>query len=292
MIYDIRLTIRHDYAALASGGRHVLRLAPRNWPGRQRLVSAALRIDPQPEEQLRLTDFFGNDLTAIRVAAPHPALDVSLTARVERLAEPAPDVPAPTVAGLASEVARWREIGPESPLHGRSDSPRIPADRDIAAFARAALATEMPVPQAVAAVGGAIFRHMAFDPEATDVDTAPGLAFASARGVCQDFAQIMIGGLRSCGIPAVYVSGYLRTIPPEGQPRLEGADAMHAWVRAWCGPTVGWIDWDPTNDCRAGTDHVTVAVGRDYGDVAPVRGILRTGGGQTSRQAVDVIPVV
>jgi transglutaminase-like putative cysteine protease len=103
-------------------------------------------------------------------------------------------------------------------------------------------------------------------------------------------SHIMIGVLRSLGIPAGYVSGFLRTSPPPGRPRLEGADAMHAWVRAWCGPQAGWLDYDPTNDCVAGPNHIEVAQGRDYADVSPVKGMLRVAGAQTSRQSVDVIP--
>ena len=141
------------------------------------------------------------------------------------------------------------------------------------------------------AVGLALHRDMRFDPDATTVDTPPAEAFARRHGVCQDFAQVMIACLRGVGIPAGYVSGFLRTNPPPGQPRLEGADAMHAWVRAWCGWQAGWVEFDPTNAIPAGTDHIVVARGRDYGDVAPVKGILRIAGEQTSEHAVDVVPV-
>jgi transglutaminase-like putative cysteine protease len=132
---------------------------------------------------------------------------------------------------------------------------------------------------------------MTFDAEATTVDTPPREAFARGRGVCQDFTHVMIAGLRGIGIPAGYVSGFLRTFPPPGQPRLEGADAMHAWVRAWVGREMGWIEFDPTNDQAAGVDFVTVAVGRDYDDVAPIRGALRSAGRAETRQAVDVLPL-
>ena len=132
---------------------------------------------------------------------------------------------------------------------------------------------------------------MKFDPDATTVDTPPAEAFARRHGVCQDFAQVMIACLRGIGIPAGYVSGFLRTNPPPGKPRLEGADAMHAWVRAWCGWQTGWVEFDPTNAIPAGTDHIVAARGRDYGDVAPVKGILRIAGDQTTEHAVDVLPV-
>jgi len=145
--------------------------------------------------------------------------------------------------------------------------------------------------QAVEAIGLAINRDMTFEPGSTQVNTPPEEAFARRRGVCQDFSHIMIGCLRAIGIPAGYVSGFLRTKPPEGKPRLEGADAMHAWVRAWYGPRIGWIEYDPTNGVRSGDQHIVVAYGRDYGDVAPVRGVVRISGAQKSSQAVDVVPL-
>ena len=144
--------------------------------------------------------------------------------------------------------------------------------------------------ETVSAIGQALFAHMRFDANATTVDTTPSEAFAKRRGVCQDFSHIMIACLRGIGIPAGYVSGFLCTKPPPGKPRLEGADAMHAWVQAWCGEAAGWVEFDPTNNCLAGGDHIVVAHGRDYGDVAPVKGTMRISGNQKSRQAVDVIP--
>ena len=129
---------------------------------------------------------------------------------------------------------------------------------------------------------------MTFDNTATEVDTMPAEAFAMKRGVCQDFAHIMILGLQALGIPAAYVSGYLRTLPPEGGVKLEGVDAMHAWVRAWCGVSQGWIEYDPTNATLIGSDHIVVGYGRDYTDMAPIKGQLRSSGGQVGSQAVDV----
>ncbi len=129
-----------------------------------------------------------------------------------------------------------------------------------------------------------------FDSSATDVKTPASQAFAARRGVCQDFAHIMISGLKGLGLPAAYVSGYLRTIPPAGQPRLEGADATHAWVALWCGDQLGWIGFDPTNAVLAQNDHIVLATGRDYSDVAPIDGIILAPGGQTLTVQVDVIP--
>ena len=145
---------------------------------------------------------------------------------------------------------------------------------------------------AVRAVGEALHRTLRYDDEATTVDTPMIEAFRNRNGVCQDFSHIMIACLRGIGIPAGYVSGFLRTIPPPGKPRLEGADAMHAWVRAWCGIDMGWVEYDPTNGMLVGADHIVVARGRDYFDVAPVKGVMRSFGEHTTKQSVDVVPVV
>ena len=129
-----------------------------------------------------------------------------------------------------------------------------------------------------------------YDAEATDVSTPIAAAFEGRHGVCQDFTHIMIAALRGLGLPAAYVSGYLRTIPPPGRPRLEGADATHAWVNLWCGPQDGWVGFDPTNAILARDDHITLAIGRDYADVAPVDCIILSAGAQTLDVDVDVIP--
>jgi transglutaminase-like putative cysteine protease len=143
----------------------------------------------------------------------------------------------------------------------------------------------------VRGISAAIYDYFNFDAEATDVGTTPLEAFEAKHGVCQDISHVTIAALRGLGVPAGYVSGYLRTEPPEGQPRLEGADAMHAWVRAWCGQELGWIELDPTNNIDVVNDHVVVAYGRDYSDVAPVRGAVRSSGEQGTLHQVDMIPV-
>jgi transglutaminase-like putative cysteine protease len=137
---------------------------------------------------------------------------------------------------------------------------------------------------------GRMRRDFIYDSKATDVSTPPAEAFAARRGVCQDFAHIMICGLRGLGLPARYVSGYIRTIPPPGKPRLEGADATHAWVALWCGAEQGWIGLDPTNDLVVQGDHIVLASGRDYSDVAPIDGIILAPGKQTLKVEVDVVP--
>lgn len=290
MLYDIRLRLSYDYAGTASGGRHVACLMPADEPGQQR-IHGRLTIDPAPADLRERVDFFGNRLTDFALPQAHGALSVTLVARVAR--PPGPGLPggATPLDLMSPALQADTDLGPRGPLHFRAPSPRVPLSEAITAFARDQTAPGMTALDAALALSQAIHREMVFDPQATTVDTPAAAAFANRRGVCQDFSHVMIAGLRGLGIPAAYVSGFLRTIPPPGTARLEGADAMHAWVAVWCGPVAGWVELDPTNDMAAGTDHIIVARGRDYADVSPLKGILRVAGGQTIAQAVDVIPL-
>lgn len=288
MRYQIRLTIDYTYQAASDHVRNLLRLIPANRPN-QRVTEARLLIEPPPDERRDGRDFFGNAVSAVAWREPVQQIIFALEARAERLAAPVADL-SPRLSGLAAELS-GTDLGPDSPQHFLSASPRISPDPAISAFARAAVPAGASALEAVQAVGRALFRAMTYDPEATDVHTPPAEAFAARHGVCQDFAQIMIAGLRALGVPAGYVSGFLRTYPPPGQPRLAGVDAMHAWVAAWIGPAQGWVEFDPTNDQWAGEDYITVAVGRDYADAAPVKGVLRSARGHSGGQAVDVIPL-
>lgn len=291
MLYDIGMRISYSYDGVAGGGRHLLRLLPADLPGQQRLVSSALRVSPQPAERSEMVDFFGNYGTEITLRDSHEELEFRVGARVERFAEPPGLDISPPLTRLAQELADYRGLEPDSPLHFLWSSPRASSTPEMTDYARLRVAEGITAFAAVLTIGRALYKDLEFDPEATTVDTPAREAFERRRGVCQDFAQIMIAMLRGIGVPAGYVSGFLRTNPPPGRPRLEGADAMHAWVRAWCGYETGWIEFDPTNALIVGADHVVIARGRDYGDVSPVRGILRIAGEQTSEQAVDVIPV-
>jgi transglutaminase-like putative cysteine protease len=291
MFYDIGLRITCSYQAPAAGGRHILYMTPADLPGRQRAITSFLEITPSPDERIARSDFFNNTLVEAVFRAPHAEIMFRLRSRVERLADMRVGDFSPPLADLAAEIAINRSLAADAPHHFLGDSPRVRTPPEFGAYARGQLQPGTTTLAAVEAIGKAIDRDMTFDPDATDVYTPPEEAFAARHGVCQDFSHIMIGCLRSIGVPAGYVSGFLRTNPPPGQPRLEGADAMHAWVRAWCGAQTGWIEYDPTNSMFAGPDHIVVAHGRDYGDVAPVRGVVRTAGGQTSTQAVDVVPL-
>jgi len=291
MIYDIGMTIAYEYDRPAIAGRHLLRLLPADLPGVQRRITGSLSIAPEPAERRQLVDFFGNVGIEVAFRVAHDEILFRVAARVERIAElPSLDI-SPDLAGLVEEIADYRSLGPDAPHHFVGASPRISPSPDMTAYAREQLLSGMTVADAVRAIGLALHRDMRFDPEATTVETPASEAFDRRHGVCQDFAQVMIACLRGVGVPAGYVSGFLRTNPPPGKPRLEGADAMHAWVRVWCGRAAGWLEFDPTNAMIAGPDHITIGHGRDYGDISPIVGVLRTAGGQDGTQAVDVIRV-
>lgn len=287
MLYDLKLDIAYDFARPLGAGRQLLRVLPAHLPGRQEVLRESLVLDPAPQSRRAFPDFFGTRVTELAMPAGLTRFRLAMTARIRRDPPGAGLDLSPPLAGLAAEIDARLTLAPDAPHHYTGPSPRIPRSDPIAAFARAATQGAATTRQAVGRLGAALHDRMTFDVEATEVDTPPDAAFALRRGVCQDFAQIMIAGLRSLGIPAAYVAGYLRTLPPPGKPRLEGADAMHAWVAAWCGAEMGWQEHDPTNDCWVATDHVTVGMGRDYGDVAPVTGVLRTDGSQSSRLTVD-----
>jgi transglutaminase-like putative cysteine protease len=291
MLYDVKLRIAYSYTAPSDRTRLVVRLLPNTIPATQDVVSRLLTFDPVPAERRERVDFFGNTMTTAVWHQPMKALTIGLDARFDR--KPVREFLdfSPPVDALATEIAQRRSLASHAPQHFAAASRRAGPDPEMTAFSRDRIAPGMTTLQAIEAIGRALHTTMRFDAAATDVGTPAREAFDKRHGVCQDFSHVMISCLRGIGIPAGYVSGFLRTLPPPGQPRLEGADAMHAWVRAWAGNELGWIEYDPTNAQFAGTDYLTVAWGRDYDDVSPVRGALRVAGGQASTQAVDVIPV-
>ncbi len=291
MNYDIRLQLEYEYDPPVVGGRHLVRVAPAAWTGGQRVVAASIVFDPEPFERSDGRDFFGNAMVAIAYRQTHATLKVGMSARVRVDAEPPMLDVSPDIPRLGRELASVRSLAPDSPHHFASPSPRVPLDDEITVYARDSLKRAATVQEIVRDFGERIHRDFRYDRKSTEVETSPRRVFELKRGVCQDFTHVMIAGLRGIGIPAAYVSGFLRTIPPPGAERLEGADAMHAWVRAWCGRQAGWVGYDPTNATFAGESHIVAAVGRDYQDVAPIAGVLRTSGTQKTSQKVDVVPV-
>jgi transglutaminase-like putative cysteine protease len=290
MRYDVRLELEYLYQPPVAAGRHLLRVTPLTVAGIQRVVASSIVLDPNPIERSDSRGFFGNAVVAVAYREPHAKFKVGMSARVIVDAASSMLDMSPDLAMLRRELNSVRSLAPDSPHHFIVASPRVPVDDEITAYAGTNLARGATATEIVASFGSRIHREFRFDSNSTDVDTRPTEAFAIRRGVCQDFTHVMISGLRGMGIPAGYVSGFLRTVPPPGKERLAGADAMHAWVRAWCGIETGWVGYDPTNGTFAGEDHIAVAIGRDYEDVAPIAGVLRTAGRQRTSQSVDVVP--
>jgi len=291
MIYEIRHLTAYAYASPVPFARHLLRLAPVG-RRRQRVERAALVVEPVPTERQDGRDFYGNAVTRMAIDAAHEGLVVSLSARVVVTARPpvAADATPPFEAVREAAVATT-DLGATSPAHFLFPSRLVGVPGAIRAYAAACFPPGRPVLAGAIALMGRIHADFVYEAGVTDVTTLPLMAFDMRRGVCQDFAHVMIAGLRSLGLPASYVGGYLRTVPPPGAPRLEGADAMHAWVAVWCGPAHGWIGLDPTNDVVTDTDHIVLAVGRDYADVAPVAGVIVGAGDQRLDVGVDVVPI-
>jgi transglutaminase-like putative cysteine protease len=291
VIYDIRHVTRFDYGAPVRFARCNLRLEPIAWPG-QRIEEHALEVTPAGRLSSARAEAGLAHVARLTVETPVRSLTIESVARVavDRLV-PVPEASDPTLAEVAQLARASRDLSASGPAAYLYPSPLIPLDPAIAAWCAPDLAPERNALEAGIALARRIQREFVFDPAATLVDTPPHEAFAKRRGVCQDFAQIMLTGLRAAGLPAAYASGYIRTLPPPGQPRLVGADATHAWVLLWCGPARGWIGLDPTNGIWMAGDHVVMAVGRDYAEIAPVDGVVLGAGAQKMSVSVDVAPV-
>ncbi|MDD5140753.1 MAG: transglutaminase family protein [Verrucomicrobiales bacterium] len=290
MNYQITHRTLYDYAAPVTVSHHVARLEPRG-TGTQVRQDYALEIFPMPALRKARTDYFGNELCFFSIQEVHRRLEITTTSRVS--------VSAGQPVMLESSPA-WEDVkrlfrdpvSPEvvEPYEFIFDSPQVRASFELADYARESFAEDAPLLAGARELTRRICKDFKFDPKATTVATPLEEVWEKRRGVCQDFAHLGIACLRSLGLPARYVSGYLRTRPPEGRPRLVGADASHAWFAVFC-PGIGWVDFDPTNDVQPAEEHITVAYGRDFGDVSPVAGILTGGGDHEVKVSVDVNPL-
>jgi transglutaminase-like putative cysteine protease len=290
VIYGLRHRTTYSYQDEVSFARCVLRLTPRS-SASQTVLESTIVVTPQPSACLERTGPFGARVLTVTVDKPHLALVIEARSRIDVHVPPAGDAAAsPAWEAVRAEALATADLGEDGPASFLFPTARTPITPQITEYARASFAPGRPIVAAVAELNNRIHADFRYDPGATEVSTPVAQAFEARHGVCQDFSQIMIVGLRGLGLPASYVSGYLRTIPPPGQPRLEGADATHAWIAVWCGSALGWIGFDPTNAMLAGDDHLVLAVGRDYADVAPIDGVILASGGQTLKVEVDVIP--
>lgn len=288
MIYDIRHITTYSYDAPVTSARCAVSLTPADGGG-QRVLAHRVELTPDAATRAERSSFFGHRVVAARIDVPHRELRVEARSRVAVSREP-PSAARRPWEHVRDEALTERGLGPASPVHYLGPSRLVPLLDAAASYAAASFRPCRDVLEAAHELATRIKAEFRFDPEATQVSTPVAEAFEARHGVCQDFAQVMLAGLRGLGLPASYVSGYIRTLPPPGQPRLEGADATHAWVRVWCGREAGWIGIDPTNGVLVAGDHITLAFGRDYADVSPIDGVILGAGSQRLRTAVDVVP--
>jgi len=280
----------YRYASSVTVSHHEGRLTPRQteW---QRLLSHEIQIEPEPEIRRRRTDYFGNRTLYFGMNEPHRELQVtaeSIVVVAERPSEPIEVSP------------QWEQVVTRLSTDRRSDvlaasemsfaSPLLPSPGLFRDLAVPSFTPGRPVLEVARDLTRRIHAEFVYDPSATDVFTSVEQVLSRRRGVCQDFAHVMIGCLRANGLAARYVSGYLLTHPPPGKTRLVGADASHAWVSVWV-PEHGWVDFDPTNDVIPDSDHICAAYGRDFSDATPLRGVILGGGAHGIEVAVDVQPI-
>lgn len=288
MRYRITHTSDYHYGEPVSLSHNEARLLPRPGP-LQQCLSAALHISPAASDYRERTDFFGNRVAYFSIREPHRQFTVTATSEV--LLAPAPNM-LDFSQGMAWEYARdalW-QLSDAPMLDARQftlDSPLVAADARLAHYAADSFTPGRPLAEAVHDLMQRIYRDFTYDPESTTVATPLATVLEHRRGVCQDFAHLAIGCLRSQGLAARYVSGYIETLPPPGGEKLVGADASHAWFSVFV-PETGWVDFDPTNNQLPGDQHITLAWGRDYADVTPLKGVIFGGPQHTLRVAVDV----
>ena len=291
MIYDVRQATIYHYASAVSHAHHILRLTPTHRQDQQ-VLAATLNIEPEPVNRREGCDFFGNRITWIVLDQPHDTLTVRMAARVtideRRVVAPVATLPWEKVRAAAFATP---SVAAQSPAHFLFPSRQVSLDPEIRDYAASSFPSERPIVEGAVDLAHRIKSEFTYEVGATTASTTPPMSFALRRGVCQDFSHIMISGMRSLGLSAAYVSGYLRTERAPGQAQLQGSDAMHAWVLIWCGPEAGWIGLDPTKDMLAGSDHVTLAVGRDYADVSPIDGVVFGAGEQRLKVSVQVTPI-
>jgi transglutaminase-like putative cysteine protease len=294
----VRYRVVHEtsyaYESPVSLSRQQLHLTPRDCPW-QACLAHDIAVDPEPTLIHTRRDYFGNPVRQFAIERPHGALCVRAESVVEVGARTAPSSPgaSPAWDGVAAALrygARPVQLDACACLF---ESPYVRVKREFGAYAAPCFAPGRPLLEAVAALMHRIYAEFKYDPKATTVATPVLKILETKRGVCQDFAHLMLSCLRSLGLAARYVSGYLLTTPPPGQPRMIGADASHAWVSVHCPSDAGglWVDFDPTNDLMPGTQHITLAWGRDFGDVSPLRGVILGGDTQLPEVAVTVTPI-
>ncbi len=289
MIYEVRHRTTYAYESKVTFARCVLRLTPPTLAS-QTVLRTGVSISPTPSRSFNRLGPFDEQTRTVLIDTPHDKLVIEARSRVE--VHPSRDnLPFSSAwEAVHARAFAGTSAAADAPASFLYPTRRTPITPPITDYARKSFTPGREIVEAAIDLMTRINRDFVYDGDATSVSTPPAEAFEKRRGVCQDFAHIMICGLKGLGLPAAYVSGYLRTRPPPGRPRLEGADATHAWVSLWCGEDIGWIGFDPTNALIAAESHIILATGRDYADVAPIDGILLSPGDQDLKVEVDVTP--
>lgn len=288
MKYRITHTTKYAYSEPVPVCHNKLHLAPRAKVD-QHCTDFRLLVIPEPAAIVASQDYFGNRTDYFSLTDAHRGLSVTATSMIE--VEDAVELEAQELGEPWEEIATAeKDLNVDGTLERqllKFSSEYIPLDEPFADYAKKSFTPKRPILEAALDLTRRIYEEFDYDPSTTNVSTPVEQVLAQKSGVCQDFAHFQIACLRSIGLAARYVSGYLRTIPPAGKPRLVGADASHAWLGVDCGE-LGWLDFDPTNNTRCGPDHITVAHGRDYGDVCPIQGVFVGGGDHAMSVYVDV----
>ena len=287
MNYTITHNTKYTYSDAVPVCHNMVHLRPRELP-HQTCKDFRLVVHPEPNDLREQVDIYGNHSTYFSIEQAHLGLNVTATSKIQVQANKK-STAGPAWDDLVKQLSQNR-----SDTYLRAYEFAFPSSRtrpfpELVEYCRSSFPSGRSIIEAAKDLTHRIFDDFEYDSTATTVSTPISSVFASKRGVCQDFAHVQLACFRAFGLAARYVSGYLRTIPPEGQERLVGADASHAWVSVFCG-SVGWVDFDPTNDVSPSTDHVTLAWGRDYRDVAPIRGVILGGGSHMMEVSVDVAP--
>jgi transglutaminase-like putative cysteine protease len=285
MRYRVTHTTKYVYSERVSVCHNKLHLAPRKLTN-QSVSDFKLLISPEPSEVWQHVDYFGNQVDYFSLQDPHRSLSVTAVSQI---------VMSPLATPLGSPS--WEQVRSEMQLTASQvpnayyyafPSTLVPTSSEFRAFASQSFTNARPIIESSMDLTRRIFEEFEFNPQATTVSTPVDEVLRKRAGVCQDFAHLQLACLRSIGLAARYVSGYLRTLPPPGKARLIGADASHAWISLFCGAEIGWIDFDPTNNTIPETDHITVGWGRDYSDVCPIQGVFIGGGQHAMHVSVDV----
>ncbi|WP_282356826.1 transglutaminase family protein [Pseudomonas sp. PS01303] len=291
--YQILHDTCYHYDSPVSLAQQLAHLWPREcaW---QRCTEQKLLISPEPTARRDELDVFGNPLTRLAFERPHDELQVNARLTVEVLARPVLDFKQSPAWEQTRDALTYSSLPLSAEIleacRYRFQSPYVHLKRSFVEFSQSCFPAGQPLMLGVQALMQKIFSEFTFDAEATQVATPLVEVLERRRGVCQDFAHLMLACVRSRGLAARYVSGYLLTQPPPGQPRLIGADASHAWVSVFC-PVLGWVDFDPTNNVQPALEHITLAWGRDFSDVSPLRGVILGGGNHDPEVRVTVMPL-